>query len=360
MHLIKDFKVHLLIENDVLESKMINIFNSTNSIYIKSCNVTISINIRFRFKAQIKFVHALRISIIFVKFEYLIAIHSITFLSDRNFFFEFFKTSNFVIYAHLLNFYTSFILVRNDHDQNMKIFRNLRLSTTTELKYFNAYSVNFENVFDLILRHSKSTHKSLWFEKIVSTFSTIASNNKINSANDFVLFNEIVIHNLSQEVVKALTDLIDEYSNLWIDQEFVDFSMKNWMRISLKSDWKDKIKNKIKIYSMKTKNRQILNDTFDKFHKQDKLFWTTKSTFFLLFLFRRLTKILRTKKKSRDCKHSKIECRCSIRRILCIAAIWYFNDSQWLRLHFNHRLFWIFLSVTCAFEKSTQTDDCYL
>ena len=285
VHLIKDFKAHLLIENDVLKSKMIDISNSTNSIYIESCNITISINTKSRFKAQTKSVHALKVSIISVRLKCLIAIHSITFLSNKDFLFESFKTSNFVIYAHLLNLYTSFIFVRNDHDQNMKILRNLRLSTTTELKYFNAYSVNFENVFDLILRHLKSTHKSLWFEKVVSTFSTIASNNKIDSANDFVLFNEIVIHNSSQEVVKALTDLIDEYSNLWIDQEFADLSMKNWMRISLRSDWENKIKDKIKIYSMKTKNRQILNDTFDKLHKQNKLSWTTKSTLFFFSCF---------------------------------------------------------------------------
>lgn len=43
------------------------------------------------------------------------------------------------------------------------------------------------------------------------------------------------------------------------------------MRISLKSDWKEKIKNKVKVYSMKIKDKKFLNNTFDKFYQQNKL-----------------------------------------------------------------------------------------
>lgn len=73
-------------------------------------------------------------------------------------------------------------------------------------------------------------------------------------------------------MLKNLTDLIDNYFNLWIDLKFVDLSLKNWMKILLKSKWEFKIKSNAKIYSMNTKDKDVSNDTCNRLHKQEKLF----------------------------------------------------------------------------------------
>ena len=139
VHLIKGLKANLLIENTVLDSKMIDISNFTESIYIDNRDVTILIVIKIDIKSQFRSVHALKAFMISSKSKCLILMYNIVSLSDRDFLFESKKTINLFIYAHILDFETSFILVRNDQNHVMKISRNFRLNTITELDYFNAY-----------------------------------------------------------------------------------------------------------------------------------------------------------------------------------------------------------------------------
>ena len=80
------------------------------------------------------------------------------------------------------------------------------------------------------------------------------------------------MYNSSDFVVQNFINLINSYFILWTDQEFANLSMKNWIKISLKFDWKTKITNKNKIYFMNTKNREVLDNTIDKFHKHKQLF----------------------------------------------------------------------------------------
>lgn len=161
VHLVKDFKARLLIENDVLSSESIDIFNFTELVFIKSCEIIIQIT-------------------------------------------------------------------------------------------------------------TKSIHKFFWFEKVVTIFLALAFST--SSTSDCVLSNEIIIHNSTEQALKTLTNLVEEYFKLWIDQEFANFSIENWMKISLKSNWENKIKEETKMYFIKTKDRKLLNNTFDKLHDQDKLF----------------------------------------------------------------------------------------
>ena len=46
------------------------------------------------------------------------------------------------------------------------------------------------------------------------------------------------------------------------------------MRISLKSNWKQRISDKTKIYSLDKKNRELVDETFDKLHEFDRFSWT--------------------------------------------------------------------------------------
>ena len=295
IHLVKGLKANLLIENDILNSKMIDISNSTKSIYIDSCDVTISIITKTDIRSQCRSVHALKAFMISSKSKCLISVHNIVSLSNRDFLFESWETINLFIYAHILDFETSFILIRNDQNRVIKISRNFRLSTITELDYFSAYQADSENVLKLAIRHFKLTHKIFWFSKVVTAFTTFAVSNDnstiINdfivkqNLNDLILFNEIIIHNFSQEAITSFTSLVNKYFDLWIDQDFVDLSMKNWMKISLKTDWENKIKDKTKVYSMRIKNKEFLNKIFDKLHQQNKLSWTTQSTSFFFSCF---------------------------------------------------------------------------
>ena len=102
---------------------------------------------------------------------------------------------------------------------------------------------------------------------------------------EIVLRNDVTIHHLNDETIKAFSSLIDEYSSLWKNIDFVKLSEKNWMKISLKFDWKNKISDKARVYSLSRKNKKLVNQTFNKLHKIDKLDWTIDFIFFNYSIF---------------------------------------------------------------------------
>ena len=222
IHLVKDFKTNLLIENDILNSKKIDISNFTKTTYIDHCEIIISIIIKTEIRSQTRSIHAFKTLIISFKSECLISIHAMIFFSNRDFLFEFKKTSNLITYVHLMNLSSFFILIRNERKQVVKILRNFRLNTLTKFDYSNVYQAYSKNVFDLIIRHFKLTHKFFYFQKVIIVVATLTSffisichnigfdsTNIVNLANDIYLSNEIIIHNFF-----AFTNLIDIYFKL--------------------------------------------------------------------------------------------------------------------------------------------------
>ena len=57
------------------------------------------------------------------------------------------------------------------------------------------------------------------------------------------------------------------------------------MKILFKIDWKSRIFDKIKIYSLNTRNKELIDVIFDKLHEFDKLNWIEKFTSFNYFVF---------------------------------------------------------------------------
>ena len=71
------------------------------------------------------------------------------------------------------------------------------------------------------------------------------------------------------------------------------------MRISLKSDWKQRIFDKTKIYSLDKKNKELVDEIFDKLHESDRFSWTDEFIFFNYFVFC-VWKKVNDKKKNRS------------------------------------------------------------
>ena len=120
---------------------------------------------------------------------------------------------------------------------------------------------------------------------LISLASIISSSIVVSLAIEVMLSNDIIIHNSSQETVQELRSIVKVFLNLWRDTDFVDMNIVDWMRISLKSDWERHVTKKAKVYSLRLRNRQLVNDIFDKLHKIDKLSWITKFTLFNYSLF---------------------------------------------------------------------------
>ena len=116
---------------------------------------------------------------------------------------------------------------------------------------------------------------------------------------EIILDNNVIIHQFSKKVVQIFTKLISEYFDLWKDIDFAKFSFENWMRISLKSNWKQRIFDKIKIYSLNKKNKELVDEIFDKLHESDRFSWTDEFTSFSYSVFC-VWKKINEKKKNRS------------------------------------------------------------
>ena len=98
------------------------------------------------------------------------------------------------------------------------------------------------------------------------------------SSSEIILSNDVTIH--QSDVTQSFVSIVDEFFALWENIDFVELSQDNWMRISLKFDWKSRIISKVKIYSLDQRDRNLVDKTFDELHEQDRLSWITDSTLF--------------------------------------------------------------------------------
>ena len=114
-----------------------------------------------------------------------------------------------------------------------------------------------------------------------------------------ILLNEITVHISSTQIVNAFINLINNYSIIWTDQEFVKLSKNNWMKLSLKTDWENNIKKKVRVYSFDARNKKVIDDTFNELQSQSKLAYITEFTFFNFSCFV-------VWKKSSDKKKSRV------------------------------------------------------
>ena len=171
IHLIKDWKANLLIENNIFEFEWIDISTFISTIYIDNCEITIFIVINDRFRFQRLSIHVLKTTTIFSEIEYFVNIHNII-LSKRDYFFELTSTANFSIYFHIVNSKRNFILMRNDIEKFITISRNFRLKMLNEMNYFNVYMIYLE-VSNFAIKFLESKHQIFWFNKVLLVYAII-------------------------------------------------------------------------------------------------------------------------------------------------------------------------------------------
>ena len=120
---------------------------------------------------------------------------------------------------------------------------------------------------------------------VVANAHTVIVSESTKSNTETILLNEITVHISSTQTVNAFTNLINNYSTIWTNQKFVKLSEKNWMKLSLKTNWENNVKEKIRIYSLNARDKKVIDDTFDELQSQDKLTYITESTFFSFSCF---------------------------------------------------------------------------
>ena len=159
--MIDNFKINMLLNNDVIESKKIDVNIFKKTIYIENCEIIVNLKIRtFKIIVQIS-IHVRKIIVIFFRFELVFSMHYTIVSFDRNYFFES-NELKFSLYVHLINFNIKQIIVRNENNQIVHIFRNYRVDHIIEINYINVFQIHVDeinHVVDLILRRFVQKHK---------------------------------------------------------------------------------------------------------------------------------------------------------------------------------------------------------
>ena len=328
VHLVNNLKVNMLIDNDIIDSEQFIIDMKIKQTTIENIDVSISIEVKSTKTSLQRLIHLKKIVIISSHIEMIISVHNVNLSVSRDFLFES-ENSKLVMYVHLIDVSTTAILIRNDKNISIKISRNYRLDRVSELDFSNVFHIdNSNDVRHLAIKKSKTSHRDEWFKKLISVCATtyvvaiaikiettsidffnlvnvlissstsevsdlsIASLSSlrksfadVSSSSEIVLFNDVIIYNSESNTVDFFVKIVNDFSTLWHDIDFASMSENKWMRISLKFDWETRVFDKIKIYSLKVKNRELVDKTFDELHRIDKLFWTNESTFFSYSIF---------------------------------------------------------------------------
>ena len=323
IHLIDNLKINMLIENDFMKSKKIDINVTKEIVYIDNCDVIVALNVKiFRIIVHTS-IHARKTIIVFSHIEIVLSIHFTTIFANRDFLFES-KNFNLSFYIHLTNVEFKNIVVKNDNDKFVHISRNCRVKRIIELDFSNAYMITVDDdndVVELAMKKFFIEHKISWFKRVIvvvyvvivvitsinlsivnfsitnlnfviienffsidyivqtslsiSQISDVIMSNVLLSltslfASKIIFNNDITIHRFNDVAIQIFIDIVKKYFDFWKKTNFVDLSKKNWMKISFKIDWKSRIFDKIKIYSLNIKDKKLIDVIFDKLHKFDK------------------------------------------------------------------------------------------
>ena len=313
IHFIDDFAVNLLLTNDVIYSKNIKINSVKRRLIIINCeSFRVSIEILSRTIPNVKrIIRSRQIYILMLDelAEIFVTYHD--FLSDdRDFLFEFHCQYDLDydddVYVHVVNNDLTKMFVRNAIGESVTLVKRIRLGTITKYNQADCYMIMSEKSHKIASdwMNDRSWKKQLAFSfaavavayvtlnitseatienmilsiisstvftstSITSIMSTIS---QIDFSFEHVLSNEITVYDQN---VFDLVNLVNSYQNIFQNNDIiVDIFEKKWMSINLKSEAMFKAN---KIYSLRIKNRAVIDATFDKLHEQSKLHWIVQS-----------------------------------------------------------------------------------
>ena len=138
--MIENLKTNMFFNNNVINSKKI-VFDVTKKfVVINSINVIITLKSRSIKNVVSKLVHLRKLIIVLIRIKMIVNVHNACLSKNKNFLFEFNDdVIKLIIYTHFVDVFTFSILIRNNKNYSIKIFKNARLDKIIE--------INFSNVF---------------------------------------------------------------------------------------------------------------------------------------------------------------------------------------------------------------------
>ena len=315
--IVKHLKTKIFFDNDIFESKQMNINVEKKILIIDSCkSLVVQFNL-INFESQIKRIvrvnETMKISVNFATIISFKFREKSALSTNRDFMFHFAKIARLRneddILSHIIDAHTRVIQIHNTNFEDVFISKNSRLKIVQEYEKEDCYLISQKYV-NLIVNVHKSILKMNVSTMIVDATMTIntedstakfATNfvaisiNSINFETEIINFavnflsssyhigeNQFSKQILSSKITvyddfetrDKLFSVADNYSNLWNDNDFiVKISANEWMSIEI--IFESKIEA-TKMYSFDLVDRKLVDEVFDKLHVQNRMKYTSQ------------------------------------------------------------------------------------
>ena len=166
------------------------------------------------------------------------------------------------IFSHIMNSSFIKIIIINSFDQTIILFKRFRLSIIKEFEKKECYAASKYDV------HLAAENWDKSFKLKIQT-TLIKNQTSQNDTFEIVISNEITIYETktNQDAIKQVVEI---YFAFWSNDNdsTVKISESDWMSSTLLSEARI---SSVKIYSIESKDEQLIDDMFDKLHEQSRM-----------------------------------------------------------------------------------------
>ena len=275
VHIVDELKVKMLVGIDIIGPEGITIDIPRKKAIISSCqNVEIPISITSRSPSRTK--AAIRSDtpiVVQPQHHQKVAIKATDLPSDRDLLFEpIAHPDGLAIYAHIVDCHLTEIHVRNDSDKAIAIPAETHLGYVVEYEATECYRVS-PDVAPLAAG-SRIPAAPAEFKSLLSTTT------EIDITKEKRLANGVTIYGITAEATQRLEEVVWKHEEVWKDDDgFAEIPQQDWMEIPLVDNWQELYKpGQAKIYPLGPRDREVVDNAFDKLHQQGRMDWTQGST----------------------------------------------------------------------------------
>ena len=280
VHLTENLKANMLIGNDVLTPHKFLIDCASQSATIGSCQgAKIAARSIAKPNAQVKRVvkakSALTLppnEVVDIPVSYKGALPD-----DRDYLFEPDIPLNLGetggVYAHVVDSAMTFVQARNTTASPVVLPKGTRLGTVVEYAVDGCYQVSYKSSgLAACGWRSERSEAAINMTSVTSADSTATT---IDPRLEHVLPNGVTVYG-NDEALRSFSSIVADYQDVFEDSgSTIDLPENQWMPIPLKPN---AIAKPSKVYPLGHRDRQVVDETFDKLQKQGKLRFSTQPT----------------------------------------------------------------------------------
>lgn len=305
-HLVDNLKANMLLGNDVLVPQKIKVDPANGEMIIGACqNLAVKIDVVAKDSSRVRrtvrskgtvTIPALSVASVPVTYRGSLP-------DDRDLLFEPQCKQDLGydggVYAHVVDSSLSFVQLRNSSARPVQITRRTRIGTVTEFNEEGCFLATPEAAplatGGWMSRRPKQSWKSRIAKGLLAvaagaaymegnsllehgnpTPSVFTASTTVDPSLEHVLPNGITVYGSSPEEASQIASVAMEFPEIWTDQgTTVDIPEEEWMPIPLKPGVESK---PARVYPVGQKDREVIDETFDKLHKQGKMTWSNQPT----------------------------------------------------------------------------------